>query len=136
MMGVFRLNPFTMHNAGGRGAQIPSWNGEDAGPLDEEPQLYEFQLILDDADSSSDEELSSFSPDFEIRHETVERDCSPQDEWAEYTPKRKIQSSSRRASIWDHSNAQIYTSPTGTSASLELEYPDSSTDQQPGGKCL
>jgi len=136
MMGVFRLNPFTMHNSGGRGAHMPSWNGEEAGPLQEEPQLYEFQLILEGVEPDSDEPLRSFSPDFEIGHDSVQGDCVPRNEWPEYHARELSRSPSRRPSLWDHSNAQIGRSPTGTSASLEFEYPDSSADQEQGGNCL
>ncbi|KAJ7247920.1 hypothetical protein B0H12DRAFT_1235155 [Mycena haematopus] len=45
MMGVFRLNPFAMHARGGRGVLAP-WAGGEAGPLDEEPLIFEFQLNL------------------------------------------------------------------------------------------
>ncbi|KAJ7359623.1 hypothetical protein DFH08DRAFT_1038563, partial [Mycena albidolilacea] len=45
MMGVFRLNPFAMHARGGRGV-LASWAGGEARPLDEAPQIFEFQLEL------------------------------------------------------------------------------------------
>jgi hypothetical protein len=45
MMGVFRLNPFAMHARGGRGVLAP-WAGGEARPLDEAPQIFEFQLEL------------------------------------------------------------------------------------------
>ncbi|KAG8216929.1 hypothetical protein J3R82DRAFT_7205 [Butyriboletus roseoflavus] len=44
MMGVFRLNPFSMHESGGQ--PTTTWTGEEAGPLEEEPQIFEFQLDL------------------------------------------------------------------------------------------
>ncbi|KAH0826695.1 hypothetical protein J3R83DRAFT_5087 [Lanmaoa asiatica] len=44
MMGVFRLNPFSMHESGGQ--PTTTWTGEEAGPLEEEPQMFEFQLNL------------------------------------------------------------------------------------------
>jgi len=136
MMGVFRLNPFTMHNAGGRGAHAPSWNGEDAGPLSEEPQLYEFQLILDDDEPASEEPLRSFSPDFDIADGSVEgTDSVPRNEWPGYHARELSPSPPRRLpSLWDNSSPKINPSPTGTSASLELEYPDHDQDQ--GGNCL
>ncbi|KAG1869889.1 hypothetical protein F4604DRAFT_1772235 [Suillus subluteus] len=58
MMGVFRLNPFSMHEGGGQA--MSTWMGEDAGPLDEEPQVFEFQLDVGYRDS--DEELEEQSP--------------------------------------------------------------------------
>ncbi|KAG1761080.1 hypothetical protein EDD22DRAFT_848000 [Suillus occidentalis] len=53
MMGVFRLNPFSMHEGGGQA--MSSWMGEDAGPLDEEPQVFEFQLDVGYRDSDEEE---------------------------------------------------------------------------------
>lgn len=44
MMGVFRLNPFSMHESAGQ--PTTTWTGEEAGPLEEEPQMFEFQLDL------------------------------------------------------------------------------------------
>ncbi|KAG1826686.1 hypothetical protein EV424DRAFT_1643254 [Suillus variegatus] len=58
MMGVFRLNPFSMHEGGGQA--MSTWMGEDAGPLDEEPQVFEFQLDVGYRDS--DEELDEQHP--------------------------------------------------------------------------
>jgi len=127
-----------MHNAGGRGTHVPSWNGEDAGPLSEEPQLYEFQLIVDadddddDVESTSEEPLRSFSPDFEIADDSVEEaDSVPRNEWPEYHARELSSSPSRRLpSLWNsNSSPQMDPSPTGTSASLEFEYPDYDQDQ-------
>lgn len=58
MMGVFRLNPFSIHEGGGQA--MSTWMGEDAGPLDEEPQVFEFQLDVGYRDS--DEELEEPAP--------------------------------------------------------------------------
>ena len=144
MMGVFRLNPFTMHNAGGRaGVPMPSWNGEDAGPLEEEPLLYEFQLLLENVALETDEVLRSFSPDFEIGG--VEEEGEWQEDYSHHHSRREPHrhhyhhhhyhsESPRRPSVWDQSSSQIYSSPTATSTSLDLEYPDSFTDQQHGRK--
>lgn len=44
MMGVFRLDPFTMHNAVRDPSPNLNWNGEPIGPLREDPVLLEFQL--------------------------------------------------------------------------------------------
>ncbi|OAX41641.1 hypothetical protein K503DRAFT_863710 [Rhizopogon vinicolor AM-OR11-026] len=44
MMGVFRLNPFSMHEGGGQA--MSTWIGEEAGPLEEEPKIFEFQLDI------------------------------------------------------------------------------------------
>ncbi|KAI6124525.1 hypothetical protein EDD16DRAFT_1562245 [Pisolithus croceorrhizus] len=55
MMGVFRLNPFSMHDSSCQSAT--TWTGEEAGPLDEEPQMFEFQLLIpgyEDSPSESD----------------------------------------------------------------------------------
>lgn len=45
MMGVFRLDPFAMHN-GQRGPAVATWSGEEIGPLKEAPRYFEFQLDL------------------------------------------------------------------------------------------
>ena len=44
MMGVFRLNPFSMHDSGAQ--PTTTWTGEEPGPLEQEPQMFEFQLDL------------------------------------------------------------------------------------------
>ncbi|KAH7919401.1 hypothetical protein BV22DRAFT_861994 [Leucogyrophana mollusca] len=54
MMGVFRLNPFSMHEGGGQA--LASWSGEDARPLEEEPQMFEFQLDIGGEGENEDEE--------------------------------------------------------------------------------
>jgi hypothetical protein len=54
MMGVFRLNPFSMHEGGGQA--MSSWIGEDAGPLEEEPQIFEFQLDIGYRESDEEDE--------------------------------------------------------------------------------
>lgn len=46
MMGVFRLDPFTMHNAVRDPTANLNWNGEPIGPLREEPVMLEFQLQI------------------------------------------------------------------------------------------
>jgi hypothetical protein len=69
MMGVFRLNPFSMHNGSSKGVSSSAWYGEDIGPLEEEPVTFEFQLDLHDGiakmEFKGEETLRSFSPDFE-----------------------------------------------------------------------
>ncbi|KAG2154168.1 uncharacterized protein EDB93DRAFT_1202940 [Suillus bovinus] len=80
MMGVFRLNPFSMHEGGGQA--MSTWMGEDAGPLDEEPQVFEFQLDIGYRDP--DEELEEQQPS--QLHTLVEVPEPVQDEntrWAE-----------------------------------------------------
>ncbi|KAH7913326.1 hypothetical protein BJ138DRAFT_1111586 [Hygrophoropsis aurantiaca] len=54
MMGVFRLNPFSMHEGGGQA--LATWSGEDARPLEEEPQMFEFQLDLGGEDGAGDDD--------------------------------------------------------------------------------
>lgn len=105
MMGVFRLNPFAMHSGEGRGVVAPTWCGEEAHPLDEEPVIFEFQLELEDSVSQipkqPKEPLRSFSPDFELHQErNLERD---QNDWQEY-----------------HSESAFSTS---TPPTWELDYP-------------
>ena len=134
MMGVFRLNPFTVYNVGDHGVPMSSWNGETPGPLQEEPRLYDFELVLEGA--ISDEELRCFSPESEISNSSVESNSTPPNEWDEYHARNMPQSPSpslRWPSFWDHPNTHIYPLPTPTSASLELGCPDSSPDRPQGG---
>jgi hypothetical protein len=85
MMGVFRLNPFAMHTGEGRGMVAPTWCGEEARPLDEDPIIFEFQIELEDSVTHVPEQpkepLRSFSPDFELHQEHDQRD---QHDWPEY----------------------------------------------------
>ncbi|GJE96536.1 hypothetical protein PsYK624_127330 [Phanerochaete sordida] len=46
LMGVFRLDPFTMHNAQRDPNANVNWNGEPIGPLRHDPVLLEFQLEI------------------------------------------------------------------------------------------
>ncbi|KIJ62182.1 hypothetical protein HYDPIDRAFT_169320 [Hydnomerulius pinastri MD-312] len=63
MMGVFRLNPFSMHESGGQATT--TWSGEDAGPLEEEPQMFEFQLDLPGCERAVSEPVRTQSPALE-----------------------------------------------------------------------
>jgi hypothetical protein len=95
MMGVFRLNPFAMHSlsrggdsedsADGSPTSSATWCGE-AGPLQEEPVMFEFQLDISGLDREEDgpalaaepssrlpaisahdaSQLRAFSPSFEL----------------------------------------------------------------------
>ncbi|KAF7763950.1 hypothetical protein Agabi119p4_8487 [Agaricus bisporus var. burnettii] len=64
MMGVFRINPFAMHN-GSEGKGSAPTVGWEPGPLEEEPVLFEFQLDLigygdsdeDDNDDADDNNI-------------------------------------------------------------------------------
>jgi hypothetical protein len=82
MMGVFRLNPFAMQTGEGRGMVSPTWCGEEARPLDEEPIIFEFQIDIEDDIAQIPEQpkepLRPFSPDFELHQENDEHD---QHEW-------------------------------------------------------
>lgn len=139
MMGVFRLNPFSMHHGGGRGTAAPLWNGEEAGPLEHEPRLYEFQL--DGFETSvAEDELRSFSPEFEVDSDgspdvhdmaaaSAAMSAADADAWDEYDMGDVNRSSSGwQPPAWEQS-ADVYTSPTGTSTSLELEYPNSTVEK-------
>ena len=135
MMGVFRLNPFTMHHDGGRGISATAWNGEEVGPLKEEPKLYEYQLGCNEVievDIDSEVELRSFSPDFEINN-------GINDGEAGLPMSKKLRSSARHAStnspprqsaLRAHCERNIYTSPLLQSPSLA--YPSTPTDDQTG----
>lgn len=95
-MGVFRLNPFSMHEGGGQA--MSTWLGEDAGPLDEEPQVFEFQLDVGYRDSDEEEledhhlqtliEVPEPAPDENMRWaEGDESDLSyPTHNWATNDP--------------------------------------------------
>ncbi|KAH7887003.1 hypothetical protein F5I97DRAFT_1090529 [Phlebopus sp. FC_14] len=65
MMGVFRLNPFAIHESAGQ--PTTTWSGEDPGPLEEEPQMFEFQLDLPGCESTTpateSARIRSHSPD-------------------------------------------------------------------------
>ncbi|KAF9485011.1 hypothetical protein BDN70DRAFT_705305 [Pholiota conissans] len=79
MMGVFRLNPFSMHNFGDNiddamamrddidwdDAQ-PAWSGGEAHPLDEEPTMFEFQLDLGGGDDQSSESGTTATSSVEV----------------------------------------------------------------------
>lgn len=58
-MSVFRLNPFSIQYGGGGEASSLQWNGQEVGPLTEEPQFIEFQL--DRTDEFIDADLSKVS---------------------------------------------------------------------------
>ncbi|KIJ14722.1 hypothetical protein PAXINDRAFT_180908 [Paxillus involutus ATCC 200175] len=57
MMGVFRLNPFSMHESSGQATT--TWTGEDAGPLEEEPQMFEFQLDVPGCERAASESVQT-----------------------------------------------------------------------------
>ncbi|KIK96210.1 hypothetical protein PAXRUDRAFT_10965 [Paxillus rubicundulus Ve08.2h10] len=57
MMGVFRLNPFSMHESSGQATT--TWTGEDAGPLEEEPQMFEFQLDVPGCERAASEPVQT-----------------------------------------------------------------------------
>lgn len=57
-MSVFRLNPFSIQYGGGEASSL-QWNGQEVGPLTEEPQFIEFQL--DRTDESIDPDLCKVS---------------------------------------------------------------------------
>jgi len=56
MMNVFRINPFAMHSAGRGAVPLSSWYPGEAGPLMEEPLMFEFQLELDGVESAESED--------------------------------------------------------------------------------
>lgn len=100
MMGVFRINPFTIHSGGGRGAAPSPWHGAEARPLEEEPLTFEFQMSLGGSlEPTKGEDLRSFSPGFELHGM---QDKGDQSEWG------------------DHRSEALFTPP-----SWDLEYPQS-----------
>jgi hypothetical protein len=92
MMGVFRLNPFAMHSLSrgrdtddspdGSPTASVSWSGE-AGPLDQEPVMFEFQLHISGLDTEDDrpllrsQDLSSRLPTISAHDESQLRAFSP-----------------------------------------------------------
>lgn len=113
-MGVFRLNPFAMHNADSREASSFS-----AGPLEEEGKLYEFQLAVEEERLDSTE-LSRLSP--EVENFGWEHNCTPQSIMG--TPS----SSGRSLYSWDCPGQSLdvgfYPSPIESSLSPDPENPD------------
>lgn len=81
MMGVFRLNPFSMHEGGGQA--MSTWLGEDAGPLDEEPQVFEFQLDVGYRDSDEEELEEHPSSHLQTLIEVPEPGPDENTRWAE-----------------------------------------------------
>lgn len=67
LMSVFRLNPFSIHHGGGRGVSEPLWNGEQAGPLTEEPRYIDFQLNGGYDTEKTDVRSDGGSPGLEIQ---------------------------------------------------------------------
>lgn len=118
MMGAFRLNPFAMHNAGSRattassGSGTGTWNGEEPGPLEEEPLEFEFQLVLVD----EQQELRSFSPSFQIDN-GVDGDSGDE-------------CSSQAPSLWHSADEGSVKSSGGSSTSHEFDYQESFPSQQ------
>lgn len=110
MMGVFRLNPFAMHSGEGRGTVAPTWCGEEAHPLDQEPIIFEFQLELEDA---LKEPLRSFSPDFELHHEQDSDELlePDQNDWPD-----------------SYHSESVYCDSTSTPPIWELDYPPTTDD--------
>lgn len=85
MMGVFRLDPFTMHNAVRDPDANLNWNGEPIGPLTESPRLIDFALDCygDHVKSEQPTLLQSFAEDSEPSRKR--RRLSPLDS-TEYSP--------------------------------------------------
>jgi len=100
MMGVFRLNPFTIYHASGQG-MTTRCQYDNPGPLAEKPQLYEFQLVGTDIEFSSEEELTSLSPEFEVGNSSAESDSTSQNEWTEWMAREMPQPSWRSSAKWE-----------------------------------
>jgi len=82
MMGVFRLNPFSMHEGGGQA--MSTWIGEVAGPLEEEPQIFEFQLDIGYRESDEEEEEEQPPPrQLQTIREVPEPEIHENTRWAE-----------------------------------------------------
>lgn len=129
LMGVFRLNPFSMHHGGGRGVSAPLWNGEDAGPLEEPPSFIEYQLegVQIEVDVDFEDGSSELSPGFDADMGCDGATTAASNSW---TGSGEGVRSSWQAANWGAPG--VFSSPSGTSASLELDYPDSLASQLPG----
>lgn len=77
MMGVFRLNPFSMHDSSMQSTS--TWTGEEAGPLEEEPQMFEFQLHVPGCEESASESDRGASPLPSVGENEVESSTSNAD---------------------------------------------------------
>lgn len=81
MMGVFRLNPFSMHDSSCQ--STTTWTGEEAGPLEEEPQMFEFQLNVPGCEDSTSESDTLDSPPLQNVPETDVDNGAGSISWAE-----------------------------------------------------
>lgn len=124
MMGVFRLNPFSMHENGGQ--PTTTWTGEEAGPLEEEPQMFEFQLDLPGCDPAASDPVQpqpppSHRPDCDFDDSTHWTECNE--------PPLHYSTASHPAWLTDDSSAS-YTLPSlrPYSSHPSLHSPSSSSD--------
>jgi len=166
MMGVFRLNPFSMHNLsrGGDGEDSAlgsptgsaAWCGE-AGPLEEEPVMLEFQLDIIGLDEgglhavcsniksavpgiSADEEsqLRPFSPSFELQEgdisEWQENQLSDPDQRFEVrndrvaNAEKDLDDNDRHRCSWEDG---VRTDSDSTSSSVSVQTPLNETSCSP-----
>ncbi|KAI6148607.1 hypothetical protein BKA82DRAFT_992463 [Pisolithus tinctorius] len=81
MMGVFRLNPFSMHDSSCQSAT--TWTGEEAGPLEEEPQMFEFQLHIPGCEDSPTESDTLAPPSLHNMPENDVDNSAASTGWAE-----------------------------------------------------
>ncbi|KAF9225716.1 hypothetical protein BS17DRAFT_815434 [Gyrodon lividus] len=105
MMGVFRLNPFSMHESSGQA--MSTWTGEDAGPLEEEPQMFEFQLDIPGYERAASEPAQT-QPTTSNRGDSDFDDTSS---WAEGSEPQSHYSTASHPSWLGHESSASYTLP-------------------------
>jgi hypothetical protein len=118
MMGVFRLNPFAIHSGAGRGVVPSSWYGGEAGPLEEDPLVFEFQLDIDGAEGPS-----SFSPGFE----RGAKDEGARPQWLEAEAEAEAEAPSQHpppgSPTWDLPYVNDYGSASDSAGAPPPDYP-------------
>lgn len=121
LMSVFRLNPFSIHHGGGRGVSDPLWNGEEAGPLTEKPQYFEYQLngYYDNDDEMGDRAHGN-SPGLSLH--ILDGDEESGSPWTG-SDEHFDSSSGWQAADW--SSHVSHSSPSDMNGCLELEYTES-----------
>ncbi|KAF8652396.1 hypothetical protein AX16_004424 [Volvariella volvacea WC 439] len=112
MMNAFRLNPFAIQNADGRNAPQPCIM--EAGPLEEEPVMLEFQIELSEPlvpPEAQTEAPSSTSPEQSLDQSlsrTPENDDDNRGQWGTYQAGEPPFTSAQDS--WDESNVYVQTS--------------------------
>ncbi|KAL4067032.1 hypothetical protein V8B97DRAFT_2009681 [Scleroderma yunnanense] len=109
MMGVFRLNPFSMHDSSIQ--STTTWTGEEAGPLEEEPQMFEFQLHVPGCEESTCESESAPSPALLSVGENEVESNTADIAWAEGSHMLSSQYQTTPSTWFDSDSPQSHTLP-------------------------